>query len=139
MSDQAEDMKKAYTDEASAELARRREAMTEQQRDIAMEGTRQWQALYRDIVAALDSDPAGPVAQALVDRWRGLIEDFTRGDKGIEQGLGRAWQDRGNWSGAMKKNSEPFGDPRVWTSSPRPAPRARSSRPVVLRCQARSA
>jgi DNA-binding transcriptional MerR regulator len=114
MSDQAEEMKKYYTDEAWAELARRREAMTEQVRDIAMEGTRKWQALYKDIVAALDTDPGAPVAQALVERWSALVDEFTGGNKGIEQGLGRAWQDRGNWSEAMKKNSEPFGDPRVW-------------------------
>lgn len=114
MSDQAEEMKKYYTDEAWAELARRREGMTEQQREAAMEGTRKWQALYQDVVAALDADPAGPVAQALLDRWSSLVGEFTGGNKGIEQGLGRAWQDRANWTEPMKKNSEPFGDPRVW-------------------------
>ena len=29
----------------------------------------EWRTLYRDIIAAIDSDPSGPTAQALVDRW----------------------------------------------------------------------
>ena len=88
--------------------------MSDTLRDTAMEGTRKWLALYADAVAALDTDPAGPAAQALADRWQALVGEFTGGNKGIEQGLGRAWQDRGNWSEAMKKNSEAFADPRVW-------------------------
>lgn len=114
MSDQAEEMKKYYTDEAWAELSRRREAMSDTVRDVAMEGTRKWLALYNDVTASLDADPAGPVAQALLARWTALVEEFTGGHQGIQAGLGRAWQDRANWSDAMKKNSEPFGDPRVW-------------------------
>ena len=114
MSDQTEEMKKYYTDEAWAELTRRREAMTDKLRDIAMKGTRKWQALYQDITASLDADPAGPVAQGLLQRWQALVEEFTGGNQGVKEGLGRAWQDRANWSVEMKRNSEPFGDPRVW-------------------------
>jgi hypothetical protein len=44
----------------------------------------------------------------------GVTGETTGGDKGIEQGLGRAWQDRGNWSEAMKTDSEAFADRRVW-------------------------
>lgn len=114
MSDQTEEMKKYYTDEAWAELTRRRETMNDKLRDIAMEGTRKWQALYQDITASLDADPAGPVAQGLLQRWQALVEEFTGGNQGVKEGLGRAWQDRANWSVEMKRNSEPFGDPRVW-------------------------
>jgi DNA-binding transcriptional MerR regulator len=114
MSDHAEDMKKYYSDDAWAELTRRRETMTGTVRETAMEGTRKWQALFADIVAALDAEPAGPAAQALLERWKGLIEEFTGGSQSIQDGLGRAWQDRENWSDAMKKNSDAFGDPRVW-------------------------
>jgi DNA-binding transcriptional MerR regulator len=114
MSDQSEEMKRYYTDEAWTELSRRRAALTEAQRDIAMEGTRKWQALYADIIAALDADPASAEAQALAVRWKALVDEFTGGHKGIEQGLGRAWQDRGNWSEQMKRNTEPFADRRVW-------------------------
>lgn len=114
MADQSEEMRKYYTDEAWAELTRRREAMTEKLREIAMEGTRRWQALYKDIVASLDAEPAGPVAQALLDRWKALVDEFTGGNAAIKEGLGRAWNDRDNWSEGMKKSSEAFGDPRVW-------------------------
>src|SRR4051812_31004148 len=53
MTDHAEDMKKYYSDEAWAELTRRREAMTDTMRDLAMEGTRKWQALFSDVLASL--------------------------------------------------------------------------------------
>jgi len=114
MTDQAEDMRKYYSDDAWAELTRRREAMDDKTRDIAMEGTRKWQALFTDVTASLDDDPASPKAQALLDRWKALIDEFTRGNEEIAKGLGRAWQDRGNWSEPMKKMSEPFGDKRIW-------------------------
>src|SRR5205823_14176997 len=114
MSDQAEEMKKYYTDEAWTALAKRRDAMADRLRDIALEGTRKWQALLQDVIAWLDADPAGPVAQALFDRWKTLIDEFTGGSQEIKEGLGRAWQDRANWSEGLKKNAEAFGDPRVW-------------------------
>jgi MerR family transcriptional regulator, thiopeptide resistance regulator len=114
MSDQNEEMKKYYTDAAWSELERRREQMPEKLRDIAMEGTRKWQALFEDVTASLDADPAGPVAQALLDRWTALIEEFTRGNAAIKEGVGRAWQDRDNWSQERKTQAAPFADPRVW-------------------------
>ena len=114
MSDHAEEMKRYYSDAAWGELSRRRDEMTEQLRDIAMEGTRKWRTLFADVTAALDTDPAGPAAQALFDRWQALIDEFTGGNAGIKEGLGRAWQDRDNWSGAMRQQSAEFGDPRVW-------------------------
>jgi hypothetical protein len=107
-------MRGYYSDDAWAALSRRREATTEKVRDLAMEGTRKWTALYQDVIASLDADPGGPVAQALVDRWKALIEEFTGGNQGIREGVGRAWQDRDNWSDTMKKHSEAFADPRVW-------------------------
>jgi len=114
MSDHAEDMKKYYTDDAWAELSRRREAMTDGLRDVAMEGTRKWQALFADVAASLDEDPSSPTAQALLARWNGLIDEFTGGNQAIKEGLGRAWGDRGNWSAAMQQNAAPFSDPRIW-------------------------
>jgi MerR family transcriptional regulator, thiopeptide resistance regulator len=114
MSDQAEEMRKYYTDEAWAELTRRREAMTEKLREIAMEGTRKWEALFKDITASIDADPAGPVAQALLDRWKALIDEFTGGNQAIKEGLGRAWADRENWGEQTRKHTQTFNDPRVW-------------------------
>lgn len=126
MSDRHEDMRKYYSDEAWAELARRRDAMTEKLPDVAMEGTRKWLALYKEVIAALDEDPAGAVGQALLDRWEALVDEFTGGSAAIQQSVGRAWQDRANWSDAMKKQSEPFSDPRIWTF----ISRARAARPA---------
>jgi MerR family transcriptional regulator, thiopeptide resistance regulator len=114
MNDQTEEMKKYYSDAAWIELSRRRDELTAKLRDIAMEGTRKWQTLFADVVAALDEDPAGPVAQGLFDRWKALTDEFTGGNREIEEGLGRAWEDRDNWSDARKQQAAPFGDPRVW-------------------------
>jgi len=113
-SDHHEEMRKYYSDEAWGELTRRRETMTEQARAAAMDGTRRWLALYADITSALDADPAGPVAQALLNRWQALIDEFTGGHAAVKDGLGRAWLDRANWSPEMKQQSEPFSDRRVW-------------------------
>jgi MerR family transcriptional regulator, thiopeptide resistance regulator len=126
MNDQAEDMKKYYSDEGWAEMTRRREEMTAKMRAIAEEGTRKWQALFTDIEGALAEDPAGPRAQSLVDRWRALIEEFTGGNQEVAAGMGRAWRDRDNWSAPMKRATEPFVDPRIWAfireaSAARPA------------------
>ena len=114
MSDHAEDMKKYYSDEAWAELSKRRDAMTDTMREVAMEGTRKWQALFTDVLSSLHEDPASAKAQGLLDRWKALIEEFTGGNQAIKEGLGRAWTDRENWSPAMKQNAAPFSDPRVW-------------------------
>jgi DNA-binding transcriptional MerR regulator len=114
MNDHAEDMKKYYSDEAWAELAKRRDQMTPDMRAAAAAGTRKWQALFKDVEASLHEDPAGPAAQALVDRWQALINEFTGGSAAIAAGLGRAWNDRENWAAPMQKVSQPFGDPRIW-------------------------
>ena len=114
MSDQNDEMRKYYSDAAWAELSKRRSENTERPHDIAMEGTRKWQALFKDVTASLDADPAGPVAQALLDRWKALLEEFTGGNQEIRDGIGRAWQDRDNWSEERKQQAEPFADRRVW-------------------------
>lgn len=109
-----ETMKKYYTDAAWDELARRRAEMTPQQRAAAEDAGRRWQALFADVEGSFDEDPAGPRAQALVDRWQGLIHEFTGGDRAIEAGLGRAWNDRMNWPAPLQAEAQPFSDPRVW-------------------------
>jgi DNA-binding transcriptional MerR regulator len=37
----------------------------------------QWSALAADVKGAVDADPAGPVAQALLDRWLALLQTMT--------------------------------------------------------------
>jgi MerR family transcriptional regulator, thiopeptide resistance regulator len=126
MTDHGQDMKKYYSDEGWAEMTRRREEATDQTRSAAEEGTRKWQALFADVEASLGEDPAGPIAQALVDRWRALLHEFTGGHQEVAAGVGRAWKDRENWTAPMKRVSEPFADPRIWefirrASAARPA------------------
>src|SRR5215471_2131980 len=48
-----------------------------------------WRLLFKDVEAVLDEDPAGPTAQALLDRWDGLVHEFTRGHAEIAQGVAR--------------------------------------------------
>jgi len=38
----------------------------------------QWADLFKEAEAALDKEPASPVAQELVDRWLKLLEPFSR-------------------------------------------------------------
>jgi DNA-binding transcriptional MerR regulator len=112
--DLREAMRKYHTDEAWAELENRRREMTSAGRDPAEEGTRKWQALFRDVESALDGDPRGAVAQALLDRWDTLIHEFTRGDRQIAEGVARAWNDRASWPARLKQASTPFDNRRVW-------------------------
>jgi DNA-binding transcriptional MerR regulator len=114
MSDHNDEMRKYYSDAAWAELSKRRDETAQRLREIAMEGTRRWEALFKDITESLDADPAGPVAQSLLARWKALIDEFTGGNQEIKEGIGRAWQDRDNWSEERKEYSAAFTDPRVW-------------------------
>lgn len=115
MQDNSEHMKQYYTDEAWAALRRRHAEMTPQQRQAAAEeGTRAWAALFDDIEASLDEDPASAKAQALVARWTALVESFTGADPGISAGLKRAWADQSNWPATLQRHTARFSNPKVW-------------------------
>lgn len=111
---QNEDLKAYYTDGAWEKLAERRADWTAADQAAQETATRAWLGLFQDITAALDTDPASPGAQALLDRWNALIRQFTGGDAEIEAGLGRAWADREHWPAAHRRETEAFSDPRVW-------------------------
>jgi DNA-binding transcriptional MerR regulator len=66
-----------------------------------------WQALYRDVAASLESDPAGDAAQALADRWLALSLAEASGS-GLRAGLHRAWADREHWPPALKRRIAEF-------------------------------
>ena len=51
--------------------------------------SQEWQALYRDVAASLDADPASAAAQALADRWVALTLTASAGS-GVRAGLIRA-------------------------------------------------
>ena len=96
-------VKKYYTEEQLADLARRGTP------EVLARGQRDWQALIAEVEQAVaeGADPAGERAQALAARWTALIEEFTGGDPGIRENLARLYADRANWPGTFQK---PYSD-----------------------------
>lgn len=96
-------MKKYYTEEQLADLARRGTA------EVLERGQREWQKFLAEVEAAAAEglDPASERAQSLAARWEGLVEEFTGGDPGIRENLRRLYADQANWPSTFQK---PFGD-----------------------------
>jgi len=67
----------------------------------------EWRALYRDIIAAIDSDPAGPTAQALGDRWLTIVQGASQ-QAAIRTGLVKAWADREHWPASLKRRAAEY-------------------------------
>jgi MerR family transcriptional regulator, thiopeptide resistance regulator len=66
----------------------------------------EWQALYRDVAASIDADPASPAARALADRWLALA--LAPEGAGMRTGLHRAWADREHWPPVLKRKLAEF-------------------------------
>jgi MerR family transcriptional regulator, thiopeptide resistance regulator len=66
--------------------------------------TREWNELFRDIDAALNEDPAGPVVRGLVKRWRKLVGEFTGGNAEIQKGLNAMYADTSNWPAEQRQH-----------------------------------
>jgi len=96
-------IKKYYTEEQLADLARRGTP------EVLERGQRAWQELIGEVQAAVAEglDPASEKAQALAARWEGLVEEFTGGDPGIRENLRRLYADQANWPSTFQK---PYGD-----------------------------
>jgi DNA-binding transcriptional MerR regulator len=96
-------MKKYYTEEQLADLARRGTP------EVLERGQREWQKLLGEVEAAVAEglDPASERAQALAARWEGLVEEFTGGDPGIRENLRRLYADQTNWPSTFQK---PYSD-----------------------------
>jgi DNA-binding transcriptional MerR regulator len=96
-------VKKYYTEEQLADLARRGTP------EVLEPGQRDWQALIGEVEQAVaeGADPAGERAQALAARWSALIEEFTGGDPGIRENLARLYADQANWPDTFRK---PYSD-----------------------------
>jgi MerR family transcriptional regulator, thiopeptide resistance regulator len=96
-------MKKYYTEEQLADLARRGTP------EVLERARRDWQRLIEEVQEALAAglDPASERARELAARWDGLVEQFTGGDAGIREGLTRLYADRGNWPSTFRK---PYGE-----------------------------
>jgi DNA-binding transcriptional MerR regulator len=96
-------VKKYYTEEQLADLARRATP------EVLERGQREWARLLADVDAAIAEgvDPASERAQEMAARWRGLINEFTGGDPGILENLKRLYADQANWPDTFEK---PYGD-----------------------------
>jgi DNA-binding transcriptional MerR regulator len=83
-----------YTQEQQETLARRREALGPEGMRAAEQA---WAYLIAEAEAerAAGTDPAAPAMQAIAQRWRALIEQFTGGDPGIRESLGRMYREEG--------------------------------------------
>jgi MerR family transcriptional regulator, thiopeptide resistance regulator len=93
---------KYFSAEAKARVAARRSQLSPEFQEKA---NKDWENLYADVAASLGEDPAGPKGQALADRWRKLVHDFTGGDPEILKGLQAMMKDKANWpEGAQKGN-----------------------------------
>jgi DNA-binding transcriptional MerR regulator len=66
-----------------------------------------WQALYRDIHAAIESDPAAAVAQELADRWHALTKEDAV-TPAVRTGMIKAWVDREHWPPSLKQRMQEF-------------------------------
>jgi DNA-binding transcriptional MerR regulator len=62
----------------------------------------EWRSLYRDIIAAIDSDPSGAAAQGLADRWLTIVHGASL-QAPVRTGLIKAWVDREHWPSSLKR------------------------------------
>lgn len=91
---------KYYSEEARQKVEERKALWNP---ELQEQVTRDWNALFRDIEAAQGEDPAGPVAQSLVERWNQLLAGFTGGDPQIQEGLNKMYADQANWKTSFQR------------------------------------
>lgn len=103
MQNDTEWMKKYYTEEQLADLARRGTP------EVLERGQREWATLIKEVEAARAAglDPTSEEAQQLAARWQKLLGEFTGGDPGIAEGLRKLYADQANWPSTFQK---PFSD-----------------------------
>ena len=113
MQNNADFMKRYYSDAAQAKLAERRR---EWNPELQAQATQAWTDLFRDVEAAIEdrTDPASERAQGLASRWKQLVSEFTGGDAEVSEGLKRAWADRQEWPSDMQQKTQKFSNPKVW-------------------------
>lgn len=79
---------KHYTPEQLEKLDERRKIVGEERiREVEAE----WPKLIAEVRVEMEkgTDPAHPRVQALVERWNGLVEEFSGGDPRLERAAGR--------------------------------------------------
>jgi DNA-binding transcriptional MerR regulator len=92
---------KYFNEEAKAQVEERKSLWSPELQERV---THEWNELFRDIDAALNEDPAGPVAQGLVKRWRKLVGEFTGGNAEIQKGLNAMYSDASNWPAEQRQH-----------------------------------
>jgi hypothetical protein len=88
-------MDKYYTREQEEYLKKRAKEMGPER---IRQGSQDWAELIGLVRAEMEkgTDPAAPQVQALAKRWMDLVNQFTGGDRGIEQSVKRLWQEQGD-------------------------------------------
>jgi DNA-binding transcriptional MerR regulator len=91
-----------YNEAAQEKLAER---MQNTPKEVIEQGQRDWTLLLADVeeAASRGEDPQSEHACSLVERWRGLVRQFTQGDPDIHQGLNRLWNDPTHWPSDFKR------------------------------------
>jgi DNA-binding transcriptional MerR regulator len=98
---------KYYTPEQMEELRQRREALGE---DRMRQAEVDWKELMEQVQAEMDrgTDPADERVQQLARRWMGLIQEFTGGNPGIAQSLGRMYKEETRVAGMDTAHMRPM-------------------------------
>jgi hypothetical protein len=89
---------KYYTPAQLDLLKQHREAVGEERiRQVEAE----WPVLLAEVQAEMErgTDPAAPPVQALVDRWMGLLAEFTGGDQAIAKSARHMWENEASIQG----------------------------------------
>lgn len=87
---------KYFSDDQIRKIEKRAEGIGQEQQDA-------YAAMWRDLIGDIEQaaadrlDPADSVARALLQRYRGLIATFTRGDPETEESLKKMYADQANW------------------------------------------
>jgi DNA-binding transcriptional MerR regulator len=74
-------------------------------KEVIEQGQRDWASLIADVeeAASRGEDVDSAHAKTLVERWRGLVGQFTKGDPDLHQGLNKLWSDRTHWPADFKR------------------------------------
>jgi DNA-binding transcriptional MerR regulator len=102
---------KYFKEEVKAKVNERRSAWTPALQEQIAED---WRRLFRDTEAVIESGPASPAAQTLVERWERLIRDLVGGDLELIHGVKAMYAGRTHWPEDFRAKMAPFMDDRIW-------------------------
>ncbi len=101
MENNAEWLKKYYTEEQLADIA------TRDTPEIRGKGEQEWAILIREVEESLNEEPTGEKGRELASRWQALIDAFTGGSPEIRESLNKLYADKENWPATFRK---PYSD-----------------------------